>query len=71
MFRKIFLDHPASVYESYFDHMRSTFGFSWTLASAALACFIHGLLPFLHQQTASNRVKRLHDRIVVHRKNPR
>jgi hypothetical protein len=67
MFQRWFLDHPRSVGESYFEHQRVAFGFSAALFMAAIACFIHGLVPGLFKHTASGMVARLHDRMVIHR----
>ena len=60
---RLFLDHPESVGESYFEHMRFAFGFGLTLLGAAMAALIHGLLPFAFETTASRTIKRLHARI--------
>lgn len=56
-----FKEHPASVGESYFQHMGSAFGFAGRLFGAAAACLLHGLFPFLFTRTGSTAVKRLHE----------
>jgi len=65
--RHLFKDHPASVGESYFEHMGVAFGFAARLLAAALACFVHGLLPFLFSKTGSSAVKRLHHEMITGR----
>jgi len=55
-----FKDHPASVGETYFQHMGSAFGFAGRLFGAAVACFVHGIFPFLFTSTGSATVKRLY-----------
>jgi hypothetical protein len=60
---RLFLDHPASVDESYFEHMRFAFTFAFWLGLAASAALIHAVLPFACETTASRIVKRLHTRI--------
>ncbi len=65
LFARIFLDHPATVDESYFGHMRFAFGFSFWLAVAAGAALIHALIPALCETTASRILKRLHDKIAA------
>ncbi|MFN3664081.1 DUF6356 family protein [Yoonia sp.] len=60
----IFLDHPASVNESYFAHMRFAFGFAFWLGVASLAALVHALIPALCETTASRILKRLHARIM-------
>ncbi len=64
---KLFTEHPASVGESYLQHMASATSFALRMVGAGLCCFIHGLLPFLFVKTGSNTVARLHERMVVNR----
>ena len=63
-FWRSFVDHPASVNETYFQHMRFAGGFAMTLVGAGLAALIHALIPPLFESTASRMVHRLHDRLV-------
>jgi hypothetical protein len=67
MFTRLFLDHPRSVGETYFEHQRTAFGFAGRLAIAAVACAIHALAPSLFVRTGSAAVSRLHDRMVTNR----
>ncbi len=62
-FAAIFLDHPATVNETYFGHMRFALGFAFWLGAAAVAALIHALIPALCETTASRILKRLHARI--------
>lgn len=59
----LFLDHPATVDETYFQHMRFAFGFAFWLGTAALAALVHAIVPALCETTASRILKRLHARI--------
>ena len=59
----IFLDHPATVNETYFQHMRFAFSFAFWLGAAAVAALIHAIIPALCETTASRILKRLHARI--------
>ena len=59
----IFLDHPATVNETYFQHMRFAFSFAFWLGAAALAALFHAIIPALCETTASRILKRLHARI--------
>ena len=63
-FRGMFTSHPASVGETYGEHMRVALSFAGPLAKAAGAALVHAFLPFLFTTTASQTVKRLHDRMV-------
>lgn len=66
--RKWFTEHPASVGESYLNHMFAAFGFGTRLISAGLACMIHGFLPFCFTQTGSSTVEQLHHEMIEARK---
>ncbi len=57
-----FVDHPASVDETYLEHARFAAGFSGTLFAAALAAAVHAILPFMFENTASRLVGRLYAR---------
>ncbi|MFT6944054.1 MAG: hypothetical protein ACJAVT_000191 [Yoonia sp.] len=59
----LFLDHPATVHETYLQHMRFAFGFAFWLGTAALAALVHAVIPVLCQTTASRVLMRLHARI--------
>lgn len=60
----VFLDHPASVNETYLEHMRFALGFAFWLCVAAIAALIHAVIPALFESTASRILKRLHARIM-------
>lgn len=54
-----FLAHPASVDETYFEHMRFALGFCFWLALAAGAALIHAVFPALCETTASRILRKL------------
>ena len=60
---RLFLDHPASVDESYLQHMGFALRFAGLLALAAGAALLHALVPALCERTASGIIRRLHARI--------
>ncbi len=60
---KIFIDHPSSVDEGYFEHMAFAGRFAFTLTLAASAAFIHAVIPCLFEKTASNLIKKMHAHI--------
>ena len=64
----LFRDHPASVGESYFEHMGMALSFAGALLFAGVACLVHALLPFLFTSTARETIEVLHRRIVTHRR---
>ena len=57
---RLFTDHPASVDETYFQHMAFAGKFSLMLFAAAFAALIHAILPFLFEKTASTIVGKLY-----------
>ena len=63
MIKKCFLDHPASVGESYGEHAVFAASIGWTMFVGSLACFVHALVPALCQTTGSRAIKNLHERV--------
>lgn len=61
--RRLFLDHPRSIGETYGEHLRQAAGFGGLMVWGGLACLIHALLPFLFERTASRCVSELHGRM--------
>ncbi|HEY0525149.1 MAG TPA: DUF6356 family protein [Stellaceae bacterium] len=62
-----FSEHPASVGESYVEHLGTAWSFAWRMLVAGCACVMHGLFPFLFVKTGSLAIRELHDRMVVNR----
>ncbi len=67
MFRRHFIDHPASVGESYLQHMAQALTFAGHMAVGAAACLLHAFLPFLCTKSGSARIRLLHDRMIENR----
>ena len=65
-----FRDHPASVGETYGEHLAHASGFGLRMIVGGFACILHGLLPFLFVKTGSRQVSVLHDRMVTNRSKP-
>lgn len=63
----LFTEHPASVNETYLQHLASATGFALRMIGAGLCCLVHGLFPFLFVRTGSSAVTQLHDRMVTNR----
>ena len=64
---RAFTEHPASVGESYTEHMGHALCFGTRMVFAGLACLIHGVLPFLFVRTGSRAIAELNDRMVSRR----
>ena len=60
MFGRLFLDHPRSVDESYFEHLLFAGGFALRLLGAGLAALVHALVPCLFEKTASNMIAKMY-----------
>ena len=63
----LFTEHPATVGETYTQHLGHALGFGWRMVFAGLACMVHALVPALFVRTGSETVTTLYDRMVVNR----
>lgn len=64
---KAFTEHPASVGETYFQHMGQALSFSFRMIAAGLGCLVHAFLPFLFVKSGSQMINCLHREMVTHR----
>lgn len=64
MFRKLFLDHPAEVGESYREHFGVASSFGIIMIIGGLAAIVHAFIPAWCKTTGSTTINRLHKRIV-------
>jgi hypothetical protein len=62
-----FREHPASVGESYSQHCAHAVSFGSQMLRGSMACFVHAVFPWIHTQTGSQTVIRLHSRMVLNR----
>ena len=67
MLKALFTEHPASVDESYGEHLAMALSFGLRMMAGALACMVHAVLPFLFVKTGSAAIAELHDRMVANR----
>jgi hypothetical protein len=67
-FIRAFTEHPASVGESYSEHLFRAVYFGTRMVFAGVACLVHGVLPFLFVRTGSRAIAELNDRMVVNRR---
>ena len=58
-----FTAHPASVDETYFEHMRFAGWFASRLLLAGGAALVHAVIPCLFEKTASGMIREMHARI--------
>lgn len=64
---ELFTSHPASVGETYLQHMMSALSYAGSMAGAAFAIFLHAFFPFLFVKTGSKTISRLYDCMILHR----
>jgi hypothetical protein len=62
MFQRIFLAHPATVDETFLEHMGFALRFSVRLFAAAFAALVHAFIPCLFEKTASRIITELYHR---------
>ena len=62
-----FTEHPATVNETYLQHLATAFGFGARMLVGGVGCFVHGLFPWLCLTRGSDTVRLLHHRMVTHR----
>ena len=65
--KRLFTEHPASVGETYFEHLCAATGFAVRMVLGGIACFLHALFPFAFRRTGSDCIQQLHERMVAHR----
>ncbi|MEM9523351.1 MAG: DUF6356 family protein [Pseudomonadota bacterium] len=63
LLHRIFVDHPRSVDETYFQHMRFAGWFSSRLILAGGAAAIHAVIPCLFERTARRMIVGMHARL--------
>lgn len=60
---RIFLKHPRSVDEGYWQHFAFALSFAVKLFVAGFAALVHALIPCIFEKTASQAITRMHDKI--------
>jgi hypothetical protein len=65
--KRLFTEHPASVGESYFEHLRLASGFAASMISGGFACLVHAILPFMFTHTGSGVVASLNTKMITDR----
>ena len=67
---RAFSEHPASVGETYSEHLVRAVCFGTRMVLAGFACLVHGLLPFLFVRTGSQTIAELNERMIASRPLP-
>ncbi len=63
MIKRVFLNHPRAVNESYAEHAVFAGGFAFKLLGAGMAALVHALIPCLFEKTASRLITEMHAKI--------
>lgn len=66
--QRLFTEHPASVGETYWEHLLRAGWFSGRMVLGAGACFVHAVFPFLFVKTGSRTISLLYTAMVTHRR---
>ncbi len=61
--RNPFTAHPATVSETYAEHLRFASATGFWMVIGGLACILHGLFPFTCTTVGSRTIRRLYDRL--------
>ena len=67
---RLFTEHPASVGETYGEHLVHASCFGGRMVLAGLACMLHALLPFLCVRTGSQAIEELNAKMLARRRHP-
>ncbi len=67
MFRKLFLDHPREVGESYFEHMGVASSFGLAMIWGGTKALVHAAFPAWCVTSGSDTIRRLHTIMVEKR----
>ena len=67
MIKDLFQAHPASVNETYIEHLKAALFFACNLLIAAIVVTVHAFLPFLFEKTASDIIHKLYDKMTLSR----
>jgi hypothetical protein len=63
VFKRLFLEHPRSLGEGYFQHQKQALAFGVSMLCAGCACLVHALVPALCSHTGSDAMVRLQARM--------
>lgn len=67
MFRKMFLDHPREVEETYFEHMGVASSFGFAMIWGGIKALVHAVFPAFCVTSGSDTVRRLYAILVQKR----
>jgi len=63
----LFTDHPEAANQTYFEHLKHAWYFSYQAKKAGAMFFLHGLFPFWFEFSGSDLIKNLNDELQAKR----
>ena len=66
--KHLFTDHPASVHESYGQHLVAATGFGLRMIWGGILCLVHAVIPGVCCTKGSEMICELHERMVTNRR---
>lgn len=67
MIKRIFLDHPRSVDEGYWEHFRVAGSFGTAMIGGGVKALVHAVFPNAYETAGSDTIRRLHKIMVEKR----
>ena len=61
-------NHLRHVNMTYFQHLKTSFSYSYTFLNGSVKAFIHGVFPDIYETTTSDLIKKLHEDLEQHNK---
>ena len=68
VWNRLFRDHPASVGETYLQHLVAAGGFGFRMVWGGIVCMVHACIPGVCCTTGSDMICELHERMVTNRR---
>jgi hypothetical protein len=68
MLKRLFLDHPETVGETYREHLAVASRFGIAMVGGGIACMMHAIVPAIFPTAGSDTVDRLHAQMVRKRR---
>ena len=68
MFRRLFIDHPRTVDETYFEHFVVSSKFGVNMILGGLCALVHAVVPGWCVTTGSRTIERLNAIMVIQRR---
>lgn len=66
--QRLFTSHPASVDETYGQHLAAAAGFGFRMIWGGIVCLVHAVIPGVCCTKGSEMIVELHERMVTNRR---